>query len=182
MTTIDSAASGTDASATDTTSGQLQHPGKLNRLEIWKPPTDGIRGYFDVTVLDPHGVDPKNIIKSTTPWQMRFDVWLEGEIWNCVSGTLCYEVYFERANDGKRTSLSEVVGSEVQQQFKGCEHFKNGRLHLSKTVEIPAGELPPGDAKPGFYDWRAVLTYLNPCGEPGVLSGYDRGHVQIWRH
>ena len=53
---------------------------------------------------------------------------------------------------------------------------------VKQTVEIPAGQLPPGDAKPGFYDWRAVLTYLNPCGEPGVLSGYDRGHVQIWRH
>lgn len=170
----------TDTTTEATTEHHL--PGGLNRIEVWKPPTDGIHGYFDVTVLDPHGVKPDNIIKDSTPWKVRFDVWLEGDIWKCVCGTLCFEVFFERANDGHRTSLSKLVGKSIDIEFNGCEHFNGGRVHVSTVVDIAAGALPPGDPKPGLYDWRAVLSYLDPCGDPGVLSGYDTGYVQIWDH
>jgi hypothetical protein len=183
MTATDTAVADTTvATETAAGNGHLPDPGTSNQIEIWKPPTDQLKGYFDVTILDDHGVPPSNIIKDSTPWALRFDLWLEGDTWKCVSGTLCYDVYFERANDGFRTSLSEVLKTEIRQGFKGCEHFTNHRVHVHKTVQIPAGALPPGEKKPGLYDWRAVLSYLDPCEQPGVLSGYDKGCVQVWDH
>jgi hypothetical protein len=115
MTATDTAVADTTvATETAAGNGHLPDPGTSNQIEIWKPPTDQLKGYFDVTILDDHGVPPSNIIKDSTPWALRFDLWLEGDIWKCVSGTLCYDVYFERANDGFRTSLSEVLKTEIR--------------------------------------------------------------------
>ena len=153
-----------------------------NRLEIWKPPTNDLEGYFDVSVEDPNGVPPPGIIKATTPWRMHFSIWLFGDIWKCVSGTLCYEVYFERANDGKRFVLTDLVDDDLRQEFEGCRAFKHGRVHLERYVDIPAGTLPPGDLKPAVYDWKAIVAFQNPCGEMGVIAGHDKGHVQVYKH
>ncbi len=161
-----------------------EHDGRpyKNPLEIWKPPTDDLEGYFDMRVEDPHGIYPPGIIKETTPWQLRFSIWLLGDIWKCVSGTMCYEVYFERADNGQRTSLSAIVGHPLEQDFEGCRLFDDGRVHLDYVVRIPAGAVPAGDVKPAVYDLTAVVAFRNPCGEMGVITGHDKGHVQIYGH
>ena len=158
-----------------------QDPGPT-RIEIWKPPTDGIHGYFDVQILDPYGVEPINIIKEETKWKVRFRVWLYGEIWKCVSGVLCTDVFFNRANDGEVYKLSELVGEDaLRYDFEGCRFkYEEGHLHLEWDVEVPAGKLPAGEYKPAFYPWSAVLTFEDPCGNRGVLSGFDKGHILVW--
>jgi hypothetical protein len=185
MTLTDTTTAVTPATDEEHHNGHDPEHGKKpykNRLEIWKPPTNDLEGYFDVTVEDPNGVAPSGIIKSSTPWRMRISTWLLGEIWKCVSGTLCYDVYFEEARTGTRTALSDLVGYDLETEFEGCRVFKDGSAHLELVVEIPAGKLPPGQPKPAVYDWTAVVAFRNPCGDFGVIAGHDKGHVQIYKH
>ena len=157
-------------------------------LEIWKPPTEGLFGCLDVVVKDPNGVKPDSIIKDHHDWEICCNVWLYGDIWKCVCGYICCEIYFENAADGARESLSDIVGKELRHKFIGCEDFidgedgRMGHVHRELCAKIPAGRLPAGEKKPNVYDWTAVLAFENHCGERGVISGYDKGCVQIYPH
>lgn len=159
-----------------------------NRLDIWKPSTEGLVGYFDAEVLDPFGVEPPSVIKESTPWKFRFHVWLIGDIWKCVCGSLCYEVNFEGARDGNHLSLEDIVNQPLVQEFIGCEHFEPGddgepgRVHLTYDVDIRAGGLPAGHEKGTTYNWTADVIFMNQCGEAGVIAGFDKGCVKVYPH
>ena len=149
-------------------------------IEIWKP-TGKLTGYFDVQVHDVNGIDPTSIIKEEHDWDMSFELWLHGDLWKCVCGTLCPDVFFERANDGARFKLSDLVGHDLRHEFRGCDApYEDGKVHVQWRVTVPAGKLPSGPEKPGIYDWKASLGFEDPCGNRGVLAGRDRGEIQVW--
>jgi hypothetical protein len=158
---------------------------RLTPIEIWKPPTDDLRGYFDTRVHDPEGVFPNNIIKQPHDWQVSFHVWLDGQIWKCVCGTLCFEMYLTSPVDNQTFTLSDLVGVDaIELYFEGCRFFDEeiGGVHLWHTVDVPAGQLPPAGEKGAAYRWSSVLSFRDPCGKVGVLSSHDQGIVQIFPH
>jgi hypothetical protein len=161
-----------------------------NRLEIWKPPTDGIRGYLWVEIADPYGVTPANIIKHEHPWIVRCHVWLYGDIWKCVCGKLCLEVCFKPCyrleGEPEVYSLEHLTGERLCKKFKGCKYFHEGEdgaegyVHFTMETKVPAGQLPVGkDGRPRAYDWTGTLSFQNPCGDYEAIAGFQSGELAV---
>ena len=168
------------------------HYPPYSRLEIWKPPTDGLHGYLDVEIVDFQGIEPRNIIKEKHDWKVCCNLWLYGDIWKCVCGELCCEVCFKPCHpdeNGKtHYSLAELTGETLCHDFEGCcgfipgEHGKPGHVHRRFCATVPAGSLPAGeDGKPRVYEWTATLSFKNPCGDYGVIAGFETGHLQVYK-
>lgn len=158
------------------------------RLEIWKPPTDGIGGYMWLEIVDPYGIPPANIIKYPHDWIVRCHVWLEGDIWKCVCGEICTEVCFNPCHpepgEPPVYKLEDLAGEPLCLDFKGCDHYfpgdPEGHVHASFEVRVPAGALPSGpDGKPKTYEWTATLSFKNPCDEYEPIAGFDHGMLAV---
>lgn len=160
------------------------------QIEIWKPPTDDIRGYMWLEILDHEGIDPPNIIKANHDWTVCCHVFLYGDIWKCVCGELCCEVCFEPCppKDGQPRSydLADLAGEPLCQDFEGCEHYvpghpgQEGYVHTWFCTRVPAGKLPAGpDGRPMTYEWTATLSFKNPCGQYEAIAGFDAGRLAI---
>lgn len=176
------AANGSDSGSDD---GGYRAHRRFTPIDIWKPSTDDLRGYFDTRIHDPEGHAPSNIIKLPHSWQVSFHVRLDGQIWKCVCGTLCFEVYFTSPVDGTIRTLSDLVGLDsIDYEFEGCAHFdeEHDRVDVWHVVDVPAGALPAAGAKGAAYRWSSVLTFRDPCDKVGVLSSHDDGLVQIFPH
>lgn len=152
-------------------------------LEVWKPPTTDVGGHFDLRIEDPEGIEPHNIIKSKHSVRVVCEIWLTGAIWKCVVGHFCCEVWFERASNGERFSLSDLIGSELRDRFVGCELLeKDNKLHFRLTQDVPAKKFLNGGEKPDVFEAVASVSFENECGDRGTVSGFDYAHIQVYAH
>lgn len=160
-------------------------------IEIWKPPTDGLRGYLWVEIVDPLGVAPPNIIREEHPWLVRCHVWLYGDIWRCVCGRMCLDMCFELCERTKgepdHVRLEDLIGKPMCKKFKGCKYYHPGRpgeqgwVHVEFERVVPAGKLKANpDGRPRVYRWTGTLSLANPCGEYEGVVGFQSGEMAVY--
>jgi hypothetical protein len=161
-----------------------QRPEYSGTLEVWKPPTDDVGGVFDLRIEDPDGIQPYNIIKSKHPVKVVCDIWLTGDIWKCVCGWFCCEVWFERASDGTRFSLSDLIGGELRERFVGCKHVdkETGKVRFTLSHDVPGEKFLGNSEKPDVLEAKASVSFLNECKERGTVTGFDHTHIQVYAH
>ena len=175
-----------------TSGGGIDLPGRWRRIEIWKPPTDGIRGYMWVEIIDDHGPAPDNIIKRKHPWRVRCHVVLYGDIWKCVCGTMCLDMCFSSCGPVKKGEpthyqLKDMLPrGRLCRKFVGCKWHKEGKDGKEGYVEfeledtVPPKQLPVGeDGRPTAYEWTATLSFQNRCGEYETIAGFQTGEMAV---
>lgn len=145
----------------------MGYPVTPGAVEINVPSSDALAARFDARVIDSEGKPPNCIIRSTDLYTVRFDVWLIGDLWNCMCGTFCFDLEYTIAGQpGENTDLGLILGREAEVEFKGCE-----RRHYTWHRQIAADAIYIDEKKGSTYELKARVVTRDPCGDPGPLVG-----------
>jgi hypothetical protein len=149
-------------------------------VEVRKPPSSALNGYWRAELRDQFGVEPGSIISVRDPFVVAFHVWLQGDLWKCICGDWCFDMAFESIGGGPELKLSDIPGiapSLMLRDWKGCA---KGALHFWVVVTIPPGTIPAGK-KNQLYRVGATFQMLDPCKNPSAVVGYQSlGEFQFY--
>lgn len=128
-----------------------------------------ITGSLDVSVLDPNGVAPRNIIRVTDPWQLHVDWHITGEIVGMLAGKWHLTAYLERMGPGSDLTLPTPPPFEAE-----ITSGTPSGLPLDRYDYHHLFSFAPGSVAVGAYKLVVVLTSQTALGAPGPFAAYDQ--------
>ncbi len=115
-------------------------------------------------VLDPNGLAPTTIIRTTDQWFVRVDWVIAGIVADSLAGTWQVRAFLE--------SMGPGFEGQVGQQNINLAVDPTTPRNYSSTLAIPANTVPAGT-----YKLVVTVNYLTPANQPGFMAGYEEGPI-----
>jgi hypothetical protein len=141
-------------------------------IEVRKPPSSALDGYWRAELRDQYGVEPSSIISTQDPFVVAFHLWLSGDLWRCICGDWCFDMCFESIGGGHEFCLSDLPNIEPQLSVRDWVGCRPHALHFWVVVTCPPGTVP-GGKKNKLYRVGATFQMLDACKKPAAVVGYQ---------
>jgi hypothetical protein len=116
-----------------------------------------------VAVLDPSGLQPTTIIRTTDTWHVSISWRIAGIVADALAGTWQVRAFLESMGAG----------------FEGQVGSQTINLNTDPTTPRDYSALltvPPGTPA-GTYKLVVTVNYLTPSNQPGFMAGYQEGPI-----
>jgi len=115
-------------------------------------------------VLDPAGLQPTTIIRTTDTWHVSISWVIAGIVADALAGTWQVRAFLESMGPG----FEGQVGATLN-------------INLAVDPSTPRNytaliTVPPGTPA-GPYKLVTTVTYLTPANQPGFMAGYEEGPI-----
>jgi len=123
------------------------------------------RGFITAfAVLDPVGLQPTIIVRTTDTWFVRIEWQIDGIIADALAGTWQVRAFLE--------SIGQGFEGQVGAQNINLNVDPTTPRNYATTLTIPANTVPAGT-----YKLVTTINYLTPANQPGFMAGYEEGPV-----
>jgi hypothetical protein len=115
-------------------------------------------------VLDPAGLQPTTIIRTTDTWFVSISWQIAGIVADALAGTWQVRAFLESMGAGFEGQVGPV---------------QNINLNVDPTTPRNYSTLltvPPGTPA-GTYKLVVTINYLTPANQPGFMAGYQEGPI-----
>ena len=132
-------------------------------------PKGALHAEWDTDILDTSGEEPGTIIGTDDPFQIRFRVQLDGDLWRCICGDWCFDLGFTPIGAGTGFNLSKVLKDPSVLEIKnwrGCD-----TCCIELLVVVPPGTIPVGLCST-VYEVAATFE-LHCCNGHVAVVGYE---------
>ncbi len=115
-------------------------------------------------VLDPSGLQPTTIIRTTDTWHVSIGWQISGIVADAIAGTWQVRAFLESMGAGFEGQVGPTI---------------NINLAVDPTTPRDYNALvtvPPG-VPAGTYKLVVTVNYLTPANQPGFMAGYQEGPI-----
>ena len=115
-------------------------------------------------VLDPVGLQPTIIIRTTDSWFVRIQWQIDGIVADALAGTWQVRAFLESMGPG----FEGQVGAQTINLAVDPTSPRN------YTATLPVA---PNTVPAGTYKLVTTISYLTPANQPGFMAGYEEGPI-----
>jgi hypothetical protein len=115
-------------------------------------------------VLDPSGLQPTTIIRTSDTWHVQISWQIDGTVADSLAGTWQVRAFLESMGPG----LEAQVGPT---QTINLAVDPTSPRNYNAQITVPAG------TPAGTYKLVVTVNYLTPANQPGFMAGYQEGPI-----
>lgn len=115
-------------------------------------------------VLDPAGLQPTIVIRTTDTWHVRINWRIDGIVANALAGTWRVAAFLESIGAGFEGQIGPTVNINLNVDPVAPREY-------SALITVPPG------TPAGTYKLVVTVNYLELGGTPGFMAGYEEGPV-----
>ena len=116
-------------------------------------------------VLDPAGLQPTTIMRTTDTWHVQIAWRIDGIIANALAGTWQVRALLESIGPGFEGQVGPTVPINLNVDPTAPRDY-------NVLITVPAGTPPAGT-----YKLVVVINYFELTGQPGFMAGYQEGPI-----
>ncbi len=128
------------------------------------PPNFFVGEITAFAVLDPAGLQPTNVIRTTDTWHVSISWRIRGTVVNALAGNWQVRAFLESMGAGFEGQVGPIHNQNLNtDQFDPREY--------TALITVPPG------TPAGTYKLVVVVNYFELSGQPGFMAGHQEGPI-----
>ncbi|MCI0350155.1 MAG: hypothetical protein L0Z53_12085 [Acidobacteriales bacterium] len=115
-------------------------------------------------VLDPAGLQPTTIIRTTDTWHVSISWVIAGIVADALAGAWQVSAFLESMGTGFEGQVGVTLNINLAVDPSTPRNY-------NALITVPPG------TPAGAYKLVTTVTYLTPANQPGFMAGYEEGPI-----